>query len=83
MTFGKPKQTSEELRCLACGAQFEDREADLEHAGRTVDGDFWNTKCPNCGVYDRMTADLAELSDEEFRARQHEVARAMRGLPRR
>ena len=75
--FGKPRQTDEKMRCLACGAVFRDHEAELHHAGRTVEGDYWNTKCPNCGSYDRMTKELAELTDYEFTERQHEQARMM------
>jgi ribosomal protein S27E len=79
MTFGKPKLTSEKVRCLNCGESYPECEITLRHAGRTAEGDFWNSKCPECGVYDMMQEYLAEMSEEEFKAEQHEIFRMRRG----
>jgi len=78
MTFGKPKPTDKELRCLACGSVFSDHEAELHHAGRTIDGDYWNTECPECGAYDRMNSEYAKLTEYEFTEEQHRMARLRR-----
>jgi predicted ATP-dependent serine protease len=74
MTFGKPKQTSEQVRCLACGEQYRDYDINLKHSGRTEEGDYWNSECPECGRYDLMQEEYAEMSEEEFREEQHHFA---------
>lgn len=76
--IGKPRQTAESVRCLNCGEQYRDRDIILRHAGRTVEGDFWNSECPVCGVNNAMQEEYAEMTDSEFRAKQHEVARLRR-----
>lgn len=75
-SFGKPRQSTDTVRCLSCGEEYPERAVELKHAGRTVEGDFWNCKCPECGSMNGMRAEYAELSESEFRAKQHEVARS-------
>lgn len=75
MTFGKPKTTTEPVRCLECGEEYRDCDIIFKHAGRTEEGDFWNSKCPECGRMNGMQEEYAEMSEEEFREKQHEVAR--------
>lgn len=82
MTFGKPRQTPDPVRCLNCGEQYRDADIILKHAGRTVDGDYWNSECPVCGVHNGMQEEYAELTDEEFREKQHEVCRIRREAAR-
>ena len=79
MTFGKPKQTNDEVRCLNCGEQYRDYDTILHHAGRTMEGDYWNSECPECGVMDMMNEGLAGMSEEEFKEKQHEIFRMRRG----
>lgn len=83
MTFGKPKQTAKPVRCIDCGETYPDYETTLHCAGTTEEGSYWNSECPECGSYDSMNEELAELTDEEFRKEQHEVARLKRNPPRR
>jgi hypothetical protein len=75
MTFGKPKPRPCDVRCIDCGEQYPDGHTILKHAGRTVDGDFWNSKCPECGSYNGMLPEYARMTDEEFLEEQHEMAR--------
>ena len=75
MTFGKPKQTDSKVRCLKCGEQYRDYDIILKHAGRTEEGDFWNSECPVCGTFNLMQEEYAEMSEEEFREVQHDLAR--------
>lgn len=75
MTFGKPKRHHHPVRCLECGSEYPECKINLKHAGRTVEGDFWNSECPECGTINMMQEEYAEMSDEEFREKQHEVAR--------
>jgi uncharacterized Zn finger protein (UPF0148 family) len=76
--IGKPRQTDDPVRCLDCGEQYRDHDIILRHAGRTVEGDFWNSECPVCGADNAMQEEYAEMTDGEFRAKQHEVARQRR-----
>jgi len=78
MSFGKPRQTDEPVRCLNCGDQYPDHAINLKHAGRSMEGDYWNSECPTCGVNNAMQEEYAQLSDEEFHEKQHEVARQRR-----
>lgn len=73
--IGRPKLTDEPVRCINCGEQYRDCDVTLHHAGRTVEGDFWNSECPCCGKYGSMNDRYAQMSDEEFREEQHHVAR--------
>lgn len=88
--FGKPRQTGDPVRCLNCGVRYRDADIILRHAGRihagsgAVDpGDYWNSECPKCGIYNAMSEDYAALTDEEFRAKQHETERQRRESIRR
>ena len=72
MTFGKPKQTNDKVRCLNCGEQYRDYNTILHHAGRTNEGDFWNSECPECGVYDMMNEKNAQMTEEEFQKKKKE-----------
>lgn len=74
MSFGKPRLTDKQVFCLNCCEQYPEHDATLKHAGRTVDGDFWNTKCPHCGVKDQMV-DVDGRSWAELREELHDVAR--------
>ena len=76
--IGKPRQSSTPVRCLNCGEQYPEHDVQLEHAGRTEEGDFRNSRCPKCGIHNGMQEEYAQLSDAEFRAKQHEVARTRR-----
>ena len=78
MTFGKPKLTTDPVRCVNCGDQYPEKAIELRHAGRFRHGDYWNDRCPTCGEYNAMQEEYAQLSDAEFRERQHEVARNRR-----
>jgi len=70
--FGKPKRTSEPVRCISCGEQYPEHEIKLIHAGRTEMGDFWNSKCPECGTINAMQEEYAQMSDAEFEDKQQE-----------
>ena len=72
MTFGKPKQSAKAVRCLNCGEEYPDYKTTLHHAGRTVDGDFWNSECPECGTYDMMNEEYAQMTEEEFQEKRRE-----------
>ena len=78
MTFGKPKLTTDPVRCLNCGDQYPEKAIELRHAGRSRHGDYWNSRCPTCREYNGMQEEYAQLSDDEFREKQHEVARLRR-----
>lgn len=79
MTFGKPKRSDEKVRCLNCGESYRDCDTILKHAGRTVEGDFWNDKCPECGMFNMMGEEYYNMTEEEFKEEQHSVARYHRG----
>jgi len=72
MGFGKPKQSAEQVRCLMCASQYRDCDTILHHAGRTVDGDYWNSECPECGQYDMMKEEYAQMTEEEFEEKRRE-----------
>lgn len=79
MTFGKPQLTDKEVRCIECGEQYPEHEATLHHAGRVTggtphDGDYWNTKCPECGTMDSMHERYAGMTEEEFEREQEHIA---------
>ena len=88
MTFGKPRLTSKPVRCIECGAEYPENHIELKHAGRihagdagTADaGDYWNSKCPECGTMNGMQEEYADLTETEFRVKQHEVARQRRRM---
>lgn len=75
MSFGKPKLSPKPVRCINCGGQYPEHDLILHHAGRDEEGDWWNSECPECGRIGSMQPEYAELSDQEFREKQHEVAR--------
>jgi len=78
MTFGKPNLSTDPVRCINCGEKYPEKHVELVYAGRTDDGDFWNDRCPECGVMNGMRAEYAELSDKEFKSEQHKQARTRR-----
>lgn len=73
MSFGKPRLGSERVRCLECGEEYPEHDIQLKHAGRTVEGDYWNSKCPHCGSYNSMGEEYAELTEEEFQEEKERV----------
>lgn len=86
MKFGKPRLSTQTVRCIDCGEKYPEKEIELEHAGRievndatgsVEPGDYWNSRCPKCGGINSMQEEYAEMSDEEFKEKQHEVARLL------
>jgi len=64
---------------LNCGESYPDYETTLKYAGRTAEMIFWNSECPECGVMDMMNEKNAQMSEEEFKEKQHEISRMRRG----
>lgn len=84
MSFGKPTLSKKLVRCLNCGETYPENEIELKYAGRLHEdevndpskiGDYWNSKCPFCGAYDRMHEKYVDMTNEKFIEKQHEVAR--------
>jgi uncharacterized C2H2 Zn-finger protein len=56
--------TSKVLKCAHCCAVFYDNRELMETAGQIEGEQYWNTKCPDCGQYDRMNEDYVGIPDE-------------------
>lgn len=53
-----------ELKCAKCQVVFYDNKDLLRNAGTTREGKtYYNTECPNCGAYDRMSEDYLGVPD--------------------
>lgn len=72
------EEGNQKLRCLNCGSVHREKECELKGAGVTQEGQFWNTKCPTCGVYDLINERYAEMDEDEFRDAQEQRARDLK-----
>jgi len=75
MTFGKPKQTNEKVRCLHCSKTYRDYDIILKSAGDIAGVEFFNDICPECGSVNTMEEEYAKMSKEEFKEKQKEENR--------